>query len=150
MAFAFAIGLSATAILCYLTMIHTYRIDDSYAMAIKRLAKFLFGVLLIVIGMSIWAIFRHTSLSYNEKDHIVVGLVVGVLGCLFVFWFRPMQIRKWRWPLVVHVGLFAALAPSIWAIFKKISWDQDIKVSVTVGVEIDRPCLVCAICLILS
>lgn len=114
--------------------------EDSYAypeVAIPGLS--ILGFLMIIIGVSIWAVFKHADLSYGSKVSVAVGMGVGI-PCLFTLTTILVQKDVRRRVLVTLGVSILGLGPIIWAIIAKTNLAQDVQVSVGVGLGTGLPC----------
>lgn len=133
----FAVGVPAMIIL----WVHIWH-EDIYAYPeVFNTSVIMLALLLVGIGVSTWPVFRYAPLPYEEKVRVAVGMDVGV-PCLFTLWVILVQREVARRPLLVTLGLLAALVPTLWAIIAKTGLDQSVKVSLSIGLGIGLPCLI--------
>lgn len=141
----FAVGVPAMIILWAGIWEEEYAIRE-----VLKPGLIILALLLVVIGVSIWAIFRYAPLSYGEKVNIAVGMGVGV-PLLFTLWVAVVQnVIDLFWPFIVSAILLGALAPGLWAIITKTQLDQNVKVSLSVGLAVGLPCVVPIVFMILD
>lgn len=133
----FAVGLPFMIIIWISISTDGYSSLDS-----PRFALILLAFLFVCIGVGIWALLRYAPIPYSEKVSIAVGMGVGI-PCLYTLWVwlvsEYIDVGK---PIIVTAILLGALAPTLWAILTKSSLDQDVKVSLSVGLGVGLPCLV--------
>ena len=132
-AVGFALGIPGFILLFSLSVVDAYHW--------KKIVGGL-GVLFVALAVSIWAVLRYAPLSYSQKISVVVGMGVG-LPCAYLMFAHVLFEAENPGVLVALFVTSVILAPVLWAIISKTSFDLDTKVSVSVGLGVSVLNLVC-------
>ena len=130
----FALGVPFLACLWALILL------NDFEKRLRRPALITFPCLLVGLGIGIWAVLAHSSLSYDEKVRVVVGMGVGG-PCVFLLWILTLRHYAKSAP-VLTVLFLIVLIPILWAVAMRSPWDRYVRVSVCLGVGFGLPCFV--------